>query len=91
MRLSNYKRGYLFDCSIHGSIYCTPKEWEQVKDLVKSVIFNSSDLEKYITFGKARAYNIRVTATELVAKHFGLDKQTTGHRYKKGNYIFIVK
>lgn len=91
MRLANYKRGYFFDCSIHGSIYCTPVEWEQVKRLAKNIAFNSDDFERSIPWGRAKAYNIRVNATEFVAKHFGLDKLPTGHRYKKGNYLFIVQ
>ncbi len=85
MRLANYRRGYLFDCSIHGSIYCTPEEWAAVKKLTAQVVFHESDFYRHIMMGKGRrAYNIRVTATELVAEKYGLK------RYKRGNYLFIV-
>ena len=87
MRLANYKRGYsvFFDCSIHGSIYCTVEEWRAVKKLTAKVVHSKNDFFRYTELGNGRkAYNIRVTATELVAETYGLT------RYKRGNYLFIV-
>ena len=98
MKIINYKYGYLFDCSIHGKIQVSQDEWRQIRVLLFSkskwcghlgVKFArnmlASDMVRSMQVKGAKWYNIRVSATEAVVKHFMLTK------YKKGNYVFEVK
>ena len=95
MKLINYNYGYnnFFNCSIHGKIILNEEEWKAIikylfNPAVKSYcLFKNilkEDIDRYIVTKKGRLYNIRVTATEIVATKFKLD------RYKRGNYMFLV-
>ena len=96
MKLINYKYGYIFNCSIHGKIIVSQKEWQDVlkylarvksdisypfyKDMVKE------DAKNTITTIKGNKLAcLRVWATEKVAKKYDLKK------YKRGNYMFYIK
>lgn len=95
MKLINYKRGYnnIFDCSIHGTIKMTLKEYDNVLTYLKydkaklwdSDIF-AKDIKKAIYFdnGKKFLINIRSTATKLLADKFNLTN------YKNCNYQIEV-
>ena len=96
MKLINYKRGYnnTFNCSIHGTIEMTYKEWKEVfRRLKRSInpfkyyddgrfykrIF-FEDIQRAIITKRARYINIRVALTSWIVKKYGLTN------YKRGNY-----
>ena len=95
MKLINYNRGYNshFECSIHGTIEMTEDEFKEVKAyLYKSDdYFHLSsgvlmrDMETKIITSKGFYVNIRVTATDLIARKYNLSN------YKKGNYQLFIK
>ena len=99
MKIINYNYGYnpTFTCGIGGKIVVSGKEWKDIKRYLRNGSlrktpylfpdilredFNrelKSRTSRYVSF-----YNIRVTATELVVKHWNLPK------YKRNNYMFEV-
>lgn len=101
MKLINYNYGYnnTFNCSIHGKIIVTPREWKRAiaflkrtrkwaraythVDTYKQLL--KEDLERKIEVKKGYYVNIRVPATQGIAEKFKLDK------YKRANYVFFVK
>lgn len=98
MKLINYKYGYLFNCSIHGKIKMTPEELEQVVKYLRhnkvqhtyfaktgftQAIFEN-DLKRTMPIKGGYLINIRVGATELLVKKFGLKG------YKRGNYMLEI-
>lgn len=86
MKVINYKRDYntFFDCVIHGRIIVSKKEWEAIKKYVHPYLFDKNDLQRELKVKSGSWYNIRVSATDKVAKHFGLTK------YRQVNYVFEV-
>ncbi|OPZ94106.1 MAG: hypothetical protein BWY74_00813 [Firmicutes bacterium ADurb.Bin419] len=96
MRLTNYKRGYEFDCVIGGVIRVSqPTFKKMVKYLLRTpkMRFDNGywlrilreDLERKIKFKGGYWVNLRTTPTELIAKKWGLKN------YQKRNYAFEVK
>lgn len=95
MKLTNYKRGYnnTFDCSIHGTIYMTSKEWAHelhwltgkmiIEKLFSKNLFYE-DITRVIKTKRGQIINIRTTATGLLAEHSKLDN------YKRGNYQLYI-
>ena len=99
MKLINYNYGYIdrFSCSIHGKIVMTGKEWEKARQYllrgarrwlpsypwVSQII---KEDEKRIIPTRRGSYlmNIRVPATEAIARKYGLK------RYKTANYMIEV-
>lgn len=99
MKLVNYKRGYndLFNCSIHGTIYMNNMEWGEVYRYIQN---NKTLLDKYDpvfywklfaddcerTQANSHGYciNIRVRATEAIARKYKLNN------YKLGNYQLCI-
>lgn len=95
MKLINYKRGYnnTFNCSIHGTIKMTRVEFDQFYRHIRNnrelldkynsefywKIFNE-DIKRAINTKDSQIINVRVPATEELARHFHL------RGYKKGNY-----
>lgn len=99
MKLHNYNYGYVptFECSIHGRITVTQKEW---RDIIKKLLRSSTwvyqghepkwykeqilkkDLQRGVKHAQGTRYNIRVYATNYIAGHL--------QRYKKANYEFLV-
>ena len=95
MKLINYNYGYnnTFNCSIHGKIIVSHKEWRDIikylfNPMVKHCYLWKDLLKQDITRGiqtkKGHLINIRVTATELIVKRFNIKG------YKRGNYSFFV-
>jgi hypothetical protein len=97
MKLINYNYGYYneFDCSIHGKIIVSPKEWAEVKKWLKrkAKAINTKylwldilqeDFARLIETKQGNLCNIRTTATNLIAKKYGLKK------YKHANYMFLI-
>lgn len=91
MKLVNYKLGYMFDCSIHGSIKMSFDEFIKVKKYLlatktdkfwKSILVE--DLQRVQAVKNGFMLNVRVDSTEKLVKHFGLSN------YKRGNYILKV-
>ncbi len=92
MRIINYYYGYLFDCSIHGKIIVSPKEWQAITDYLRRARFEhkftlKNDLERGIKTKDGRLYNVRVTATEKAVSKF----KHSGAKFKRANYMFLVK
>lgn len=99
MKIINYNYGYsnFFDCSLHGKIIMTKREWEKALlflfrgakrwlpsyPWVKNVL--KSDIKRFIKTKMGNIFNIRVPATETIAEKYKLK------RYKRGNYIIVVK
>lgn len=100
MKLINYNYRYnnFFECSLHGKIIVSSKEWESIKKFLfktRKWVDDSSyvrfyketlkeDLQRIQKIKNGFLCNIRVPATKGVAEHFNLKK------YKRGNYIFEV-
>lgn len=93
MKLINYNRGYsnFFDCSIHGRIIVTEKEWEEIKKYLRnpSVKYDhkfllEDDIKRELRYGNNRSVNLRVSATDRVVNRFSISN------YKRGNYIFSI-
>lgn len=92
MKLINYKKGYSekFDCSIHGTIKMTLKEWKRARKwLLTQHLFNKDllieDFKRVVLTEKGYFINIRVTATELLASKYNLTN------YKDGNYRLFIQ
>lgn len=93
MKLVNYKRGYnnIFDCSIHGTIYMNSYEFTKIVLYIQKYkrYFSRSlfegDINRKIHIKNGYMVNIRVNATEALAKHWGLKN------YKRGNYQLCIK
>ena len=93
MKLINYKMGYnnTFDCSIHGTIKMSLKEYKKAIKYLKN---NSvkwgykyllvEDLKRVIKLKNGFLVNIRVSATDKLVKKFDLSN------YKVGNYQILV-
>lgn len=95
MYLINYNYGYLFDCSIHGKIIVTSKEWQDIINFIrknkKDIGFWAEDIferdiKRQIKTKKGCLVNIRTTLTEKVVKTF----KTEGRKYKRNNYMFEI-
>jgi hypothetical protein len=98
MKLTNYKRQHnYFDCSIHGTIKMTGKEWAEVcawlmsrrklfdsygGDFMKKIFIE--DTNRQIKIKEGKLINIRVIATEALAEKWGLKN------YKRGNYQILI-
>ncbi len=96
MRIINYKRGYnnTFNCSIHGTIEMTLREWEialaWLKRSTKPFQYYDDgrfrknifleDIQRTIKTPKSMLLNIRTTPTESLVKKYKLQG------YKQGNY-----
>ena len=100
MKVINYNYGYIpaFTCSIHGKIVVSGREWEAIKRYLRNgslrktpYLYQNILREDFNRARKSRSsryvnfYNIRVTATELVVKHFKLTP------IKRANYMFEVR
>jgi hypothetical protein len=92
MKLINYKKGYsnLFDCSIHGTIKMTLKEWKKARKwLLTQNLFNidifKQDFKRLLIVKNGYFINIRVTATKLLSEKYKLNN------YKDGNYQLFIK
>jgi hypothetical protein len=96
MRLINYNYGYnnTFNCSIHGKIVVTQKEWERIEKYVlnpsvtKESFFRNilkGDIKRIVYTDTGTLLNIRVNATQAVVNKFNIKG------YKRGNYTFLVK
>lgn len=97
MKLINYNYGYnnTFDCSIHGKITMTPKEFREVNKylfnnavklyLGKNVL--ASDIQRTERTAKGYLINIRVDATNKLVNHF---KPINHDRYKQANYMLEI-
>jgi hypothetical protein len=99
MKIINYDYGYnnYFDCSIHGKIIMDKKEWgEAISFLlrgakrwlpsypyIKNIL--KEDIKRSISVKNGKLYNVRVSATEVIAEKYNLKK------YKRGNYVILVK
>lgn len=100
MKIINYNYGYIsaFDCSIHGKIVVSKKEWLEAILFLKrgarrwlpsypwTVRVLREDILRGIKTKRGNLYNIRVTATEAVVGKF----EHTG-KYKGANYMFEVR
>lgn len=98
MTLRNYNYGYnqAFECSIHGKITCTRKEWYDALTFLhrgkNRWMPSYPHIDRQLTEDARRGvptrdgmlYNIRVPATEVLANKHNLAG------YKKGNYMFLV-
>jgi hypothetical protein len=102
MKLTNYRRGYnpLFECSIHGTIYMTRTEYDELvphlyykysdsthatdKELLSKDLSNRQKLFKNNKYVGFRI-NLGVTLTVLIVKRYELKG------YKLGNYQLQVK
>ena len=96
MKLTNYKYGYInaFDCSIHGKIVATQKEWQDcLRYLLRLKPDTSYPFYKYMIKEDAKRQiktkqgyivNIRVWATGKIAKRYNLQG------YKRANYMFLI-
>jgi hypothetical protein len=98
MKLINYNYGHYidFDCSIHGKIVCTRKEWYDALVFLhrgkRRWMPSYPHIDKMLTEDARRGvptpygtlYNIRVPATEVIAAKYKLP------RYKRANYMFLV-
>lgn len=84
MKLTNYNRGYYewCECSIHGTIYFTMKEWELVNKR-KKYTENNPYLMSIIT-KKAIYLNLGVTETTRLVK----DKDIKN--FKRANYQIVI-
>ena len=101
MRLINYKYGYnnTFNCSIHGKIILSTKEWSDVLKYFRSPQVKKSFLPSYpwtnsilledtkrkIQTKDGYIINIRVPMTEKLATRYKLNN------YKRGNYMLNIK
>ena len=95
MKVVNYNYGYipLFNCSIHGKIQMTAKEFEKIQKYlfnpaVKSYYLDKrmlkEDLQRRLHLCQRFWVNIRVSATEKLVSRFSLPK------YKRANYVLEV-
>jgi len=109
MKVINYNRGYIkeFNCVIHGSIIMDQQEFNEVRAYLynlpedqKPYYFKTDifikDLQNKIKVKNGFAINIRVSATDLIVKKWGLQKYDISQvirsmSYKRGNYQIIVK
>ena len=94
MKIINYNYGYNndFDCSIHGKIVMTKKEWEKAKSYLLKAVKDSfwknllkEDISRTIETKEGKLLNIRVPSTEKLVERF----KTTGRNYKQGRYILL--
>lgn len=102
MKLINYRYGYnnLFNCSIHGKIRMSTREWKKVYKFlllgskrwlpsypwIKQIL--KEDIHRKIRYKNDKGYliNIRVPATDALVKKYKLNN------YKLGNYsIEVIK
>ena len=96
MRLINYDYGYnnTFNCSIHGKIIVTQREWKKIEKYVSNPsvtkdIFSrrmlNADIKRIVYTKTGTLLNLRVFATEKAVDKFNIKG------YKRGNYVFLVK
>lgn len=95
MKVINYNYGYYpqFSCTIHGKIVVRQDEWKKmIKYLLhpRLVLYYSTsktmlkeDLARRIPVKGGYLVNVRVYATEKLAKKFGFN-------VKRANYMFLV-
>lgn len=100
MKIINYNYGYnnTFNCSIHGKIVVTEKEWQEILKYLKSAKVKKSflpsypwtnsmlleDIKRIIPIKRGELVNIRVPMTEKIVDKYNLKK------YKRGNYMFLI-
>lgn len=97
MKLINYNYGYsdFFNCSVHGKIIVTKKEFKKCIDYLKRCkpdtsypFYKELSLNEWIKHTlktkNATLINLRVWATSKIANKFNIKK------YKKGNYLFNI-
>jgi hypothetical protein len=95
MKLINYYYGYnpIFECSIHGKIVMTAKEWKDAYNFLKRTKKIDSYFKKVLTEDVERTIptrngsyllNVRVSATEVLVEKYNLSN------YKRGNYMIEV-
>lgn len=86
MKITNYNRGYIdfFNCVIHGKIVVSNEEWGKIQKYAFKYAYNPSDFLRFKSVKGGRLYDLRITTTEKIVKHFGLKN------YKKGNYLIEV-
>lgn len=95
MKLINYNYGYLFDCSIHGKITMTYREWTEAMKYLYSVLKKEEDyfkldifiddVNRRIPIKGGFLINVRVSLTYMLVKKYGLK------RYKPNNYMLEVR
>lgn len=99
MKIVNYNYGYfpIFNCSIHGKIVMTSKEWKEAycfllrgqKRWLPSYpwvakILKEDEKRSIPTRKGSYLINIRVPATEALVERYKL------HGYKRGNYMLEI-
>lgn len=93
MKLINYNYGYFseFECSVHGKIRMSYKEWIDAIRYLYAVESDSftrdifiEDTNRRITGKNCFYVAVRVTKTEMLVKRYNLQN------YKRGNFILEV-
>lgn len=96
MKLINYNYGYYqqFNCSIHGKIVMTLKEWRDALKFLRRKKWSisspwiarvlSEDISKHVPNKNSFLVNIRVPATEALVKRYNLAG------YKRANYMLQI-